>query len=994
MIIKTETDINSPTQEMIQTYYTQAGETSKTASQDMKIGKPEMTLTTVKVSEFEPMSLKTDVDEVVRKKTQIFTKFIQSEQNESSNQGLTQSEVRVVKLGDEHKTSVDSSLVEKTRQFTESVSPPTLAYSKTTIIEKKENVGETIQSSTESPDSGLVTQVVEGVVASTRSPSQISEEGSSEVKWTKTESVTKTAFPPTTLSKTLSLEKTEYVVENVDLAVHDSKINEPDKLANPPKTNKEENIQEDIPESRNTAITGVGSVEEIVSKTDVTTPIDSTGRGFGSFFSKTLQFAGSLVIPKYKKENKDSSVMDIKAETDTNSPTQEEVIKTEYKEAGGILKGASQYTKIEKPENPLKSSETIQKTVHVTEVEPMSSKTGVDEIVRKSTITQVFTEFIQPEQKELINQGLTKREIRVVELGDEHSTSVDSSLQTALRFKASGVELNPEIQDVDVSTDNKNTYSLVKQSALSPDTGVHIEKYFVGDSTVTVQDETVTTKYDRPTYLLETTMKTGKELRGKLTEQLNIGETFKQNIMKGNVYEQRSGDSITSYSLKTDSQALKHDENLKETGDSSSVNITKQRSGGEITVTDMRQVTSKKSEKQIKNEELMKAQEKASVVDSTQITYKFGLDRSDNISIKVPTNSEEKTEITISKGSTSIEHKTVESVENVIDVKTDSEKNTGFSHAYLVTVSTSRSQTNLTYEALDRSDNIAIKLPSNTEEKIEITNSQEDSSTEPKTGESVENVVAVKTDSEKKTGFSHTYLVTISTSGSQLSSNIPALQSPTTTDLPVFEVDADPSLPSNSPLPATEATRTMEEKLSAFLSIEEFFQPFKDSYVQARQYGFFHELLNIVSKQFTVCNGMFHPMLFILFLHNSQYLIRFLTRLNMGAVVSTVNSLANNTEDVPRIPRFRTPPNEISGYATSQQSDKRECLYKILVIGELGTGKTSIIKRYVHQFFSQHYRATIGVDFALKVLNWDPNTIIRLQLWDIAGLRDITTIGS
>lgn len=66
-------------------------------------------------------------------------------------------------------------------------------------------------------------------------------------------------------------------------------------------------------------------------------------------------------------------------------------------------------------------------------------------------------------------------------------------------------------------------------------------------------------------------------------------------------------------------------------------------------------------------------------------------------------------------------------------------------------------------------------------------------------------------------------------------------------------------------------------------------------------------------------------------------------------------------------------------------TEKREHLYKILVIGELGTGKTSFIKRYVHQFFSQSYRATIGVDFALKVLNWDQNTIIRLQLWDIAG---------
>nr|XP_026497120.1 ras-related protein Rab-44 isoform X1 [Vanessa tameamea] len=71
--------------------------------------------------------------------------------------------------------------------------------------------------------------------------------------------------------------------------------------------------------------------------------------------------------------------------------------------------------------------------------------------------------------------------------------------------------------------------------------------------------------------------------------------------------------------------------------------------------------------------------------------------------------------------------------------------------------------------------------------------------------------------------------------------------------------------------------------------------------------------------------------------------------------------------------------------SASAGGERREHLYKILVIGELGTGKTSIIKRYVHQFFSQHYRATIGVDFALKVLNWDANTVIRLQLWDIAG---------
>lgn len=58
---------------------------------------------------------------------------------------------------------------------------------------------------------------------------------------------------------------------------------------------------------------------------------------------------------------------------------------------------------------------------------------------------------------------------------------------------------------------------------------------------------------------------------------------------------------------------------------------------------------------------------------------------------------------------------------------------------------------------------------------------------------------------------------------------------------------------------------------------------------------------------------------------------------------------------------------------------------KVLVIGDAGTGKTSMIRSYVQGTFSSKCRSTIGVDFAVKVIPWSKQRTVRLQLWDIAG---------
>eukprot|EP01083_Nonionella_stella_P066291 174436_1 len=62
----------------------------------------------------------------------------------------------------------------------------------------------------------------------------------------------------------------------------------------------------------------------------------------------------------------------------------------------------------------------------------------------------------------------------------------------------------------------------------------------------------------------------------------------------------------------------------------------------------------------------------------------------------------------------------------------------------------------------------------------------------------------------------------------------------------------------------------------------------------------------------------------------------------------------------------------------------RGTVAKILVIGDVATGKTSMIQRYVYKTFDPNHNATLGVDFALKRVRVE-DSLLNVQLWDIAG---------
>jgi small GTP-binding protein len=81
----------------------------------------------------------------------------------------------------------------------------------------------------------------------------------------------------------------------------------------------------------------------------------------------------------------------------------------------------------------------------------------------------------------------------------------------------------------------------------------------------------------------------------------------------------------------------------------------------------------------------------------------------------------------------------------------------------------------------------------------------------------------------------------------------------------------------------------------------------------------------------------------------------------------------------------------IGEYSHEPKKDN-DYLAKILVIGDGGVGKTSLITRFTDLRFNQSYTATIGVDFKSKVIEHDGKTI-KLQIWDTAGqerFRNIT----
>ncbi|KAJ7558242.1 hypothetical protein O6H91_04G030200 [Diphasiastrum complanatum] len=80
-------------------------------------------------------------------------------------------------------------------------------------------------------------------------------------------------------------------------------------------------------------------------------------------------------------------------------------------------------------------------------------------------------------------------------------------------------------------------------------------------------------------------------------------------------------------------------------------------------------------------------------------------------------------------------------------------------------------------------------------------------------------------------------------------------------------------------------------------------------------------------------------------------------------------------------------------FAACIMNSEYDYLFKLLLIGDSGVGKSCLLLRFADDSYLESYISTIGVDFKIRTVELDGKSI-KLQIWDTAGQERFRTITS
>ena len=162
--------------------------------------------------------------------------------------------------------------------------------------------------------------------------------------------------------------------------------------------------------------------------------------------------------------------------------------------------------------------------------------------------------------------------------------------------------------------------------------------------------------------------------------------------------------------------------------------------------------------------------------------------------------------------------------------------------------------------------------------------------------------------------------------------------------------------------------------ISAFLDI--YIDRIKNEF--QTQSNFFN-ITSMQEKKFAYCSMGSHSILTtIADPTTSDLKLRIYSEYIAGKVELVLEGFDNVSTEIPEIIRVLS--NRREG-----KLPKGQFTSKLILTGDFKVGKTSLIKRFVENLFSESYISTIGVEISKKTVVMDEDTKINFILWDIGG---------